>query len=255
MYSINYMHRGAAKTWYCVPGEYKKQFETIIKSKYPDIFEKKPHILHNIILQMNPLELLKHNIPLYRTEQYANDFIVTFPKAYHCGFSHGFNVGEAVNIAPVDWLDHGRDAIDDYALNGFAKKASFPHEWLVIDNVKNIEMAEFSPFSKDQLYEHYERIKNKELSDRQNVQKCYSKLSIIKFPNDEVKYDTHICSSCKNYTFLSYLECNLCHHKACTSHVTICNCLNPSITLHVRYTNQEMMEYAIKDKKLKKKKT
>jgi len=75
---------------------------------------------------MNPLELLKHNIPLYRTEQYANDFIVTFPKAYHCGFSHGFNVGEAVNIAPVDWLDHGRDAIDDYALNGFAKKSFLP---------------------------------------------------------------------------------------------------------------------------------
>jgi len=253
MYSINYMHRGAPKTWYCVPGEYKKQFETIMKNKYPDIFAKKPHILHNIILMMNPLELMKHNIPVYRTEQCGNEFIITFPKAYHCGFSHGFNVGEAVNIAPVDWLPFGKEAIEDYALNGFAKKASFPHDWVVIDNVKYFDNADYSPPSAAKLFEHYEVLKNKELADRQNVMKCYLKLSVEKFPNDDCKYDSHICTSCKNYTYLSYLECNVCNHKACTSHVTVCGCMNPSITLHVRHTNQELIEFANKDSKKKKK--
>ena len=39
--------------------------------------------------------------------QAAGEFVVTFPRAYHGGFSNGFNCGEAVNFATDDWFPFG----------------------------------------------------------------------------------------------------------------------------------------------------
>lgn len=46
----------------------------------------------------DPLELIDAGIPVYKTYQNPRDYVCTFLKAYHCGFSQGFNVGEAVNF-------------------------------------------------------------------------------------------------------------------------------------------------------------
>ena len=62
MYSANYMHKGDAKTWYIVPGGYKEKVETLMRRKYPEIFAKRPNILNQIILQLNPLELIKQGV-------------------------------------------------------------------------------------------------------------------------------------------------------------------------------------------------
>ena len=77
---------------------------------------------------------------------------MTFPKAYHCGFSHGFNITEAVNIAPIDWLPMGKQAIDDYAQSNFTKKASFPHEWIVIENIRLSEQNNFSISTREKVF-------------------------------------------------------------------------------------------------------
>lgn len=63
---------------------------------------------------------------------------------YHCGFSHGFNVGEAVNLAPYDWLEYNKQAYLDYAKDNFSKKASFTHEWIVLENIKHSSELSFS---------------------------------------------------------------------------------------------------------------
>lgn len=46
--------------------------------------------------------------------QEAGEFIVTFPRAFHSGFSHGWNCAEAVNFASLDWLGFGAEAVQHY---------------------------------------------------------------------------------------------------------------------------------------------
>ena len=43
-------------------------------------------------------------IPVFTTRQNPGEFVVTFPGAYHAGFCHGYNVGEAVNFATPSWV-------------------------------------------------------------------------------------------------------------------------------------------------------
>ena len=51
------------------------------------------------------------SVPIVRTLQRPGEFVVTFPDAFHGGFSHGWNCAEAVNFATIDWIPLGRTAI------------------------------------------------------------------------------------------------------------------------------------------------
>lgn len=50
------------------------------------------------------------DVPVYRAVQAPGEYIVTFPRSYHAGFSNGFCVGEAVNFGFGDWFQYGLDA-------------------------------------------------------------------------------------------------------------------------------------------------
>lgn len=99
MYSLNYMFYGSPKIWYSVSHTQKEALDKYIKNKKLNISIEDPYILHRLILLVDPLELIDNGIKVYRGVQYPGDFIITLPKAYHAGFSTGFNIAEAVNIA------------------------------------------------------------------------------------------------------------------------------------------------------------
>ena len=60
---------------------------------------------------------LQHSagVKVVHTVQHEGEFIVTFPKAYHSGFSLGWNAAEAANFAVMDWLPYGFEAVESYA--------------------------------------------------------------------------------------------------------------------------------------------
>lgn len=91
----------------------------MFRAKYAEVFTKDPEALYHLNTMLSPVEVLRNHVPIYRTDQKPGEFIITFPKAYHAGFSHGFNCGEAVNIVDIEWLKFYKPAIQEYAKNGF----------------------------------------------------------------------------------------------------------------------------------------
>ncbi|KAJ9559575.1 hypothetical protein OSB04_004735 [Centaurea solstitialis] len=112
-HSLNYMHMGAGKTWYGVPRDAAVAFEDVIRDHgYGG--EINPIVTFATLGEkttiISPEVLLKAGVPCCRLVQNAGEFVVTFPRAYHSGFSHGFNCGEAANIATPGWLRVAQDA-------------------------------------------------------------------------------------------------------------------------------------------------
>ncbi|XAR70664.1 [Histone H3]-lysine-36 demethylase [Bertholletia excelsa] len=136
LYSINYQHCGAAKTWYGIPGHAALDFEKVVHEHVyaRDILSADGEdgafdVLLGKTTFFPPNVLLEHGVPVYKTVQKPGEFVITFPRAYHAGFSHGFNCGEAVNFAIGDWFPLGSIARQRYALLtgylSFLMKSSF----------------------------------------------------------------------------------------------------------------------------------
>ena len=101
MYSINYHHKGAPKQWYGVPGTkhdadgVEQVFKKFLSIKMRDV----PDLLHHITTSFSPRLLQNEGVRVCKILQNEGEFVITFPRAFHGGFSFGPNVGEAVNFA------------------------------------------------------------------------------------------------------------------------------------------------------------
>ncbi|WZZ55238.1 lysine-specific demethylase JMJ15 [Brassica napus] len=130
LYSINYNHFGEPKVWYGVPGTHATSLEKAMRKHLPDLFEETPDLLHGLVTQFSPSILKDEGVPVYRAVQRAGEYVLTFPRAYHAGFNSGFNCAEAVNVATVDWLSHGQNAVE--LLSNENKKTSVSHDKLLL---------------------------------------------------------------------------------------------------------------------------
>ncbi|XP_074588373.1 lysine-specific demethylase JMJ705-like [Curcuma longa] len=113
LHSLNYLHTGSGKTWYGVPRDARLAFEEVVRMHgYGG--ELNPLMTFAILGEkttvMSPEVFVQMGIPCCRLVQNAGEFVVTFPGAYHMGFSHGFNCGEAANIATPEWLKFAKEA-------------------------------------------------------------------------------------------------------------------------------------------------
>uniref|UniRef100_A0A673JI82 [histone H3]-trimethyl-L-lysine(9) demethylase n=1 Tax=Sinocyclocheilus rhinocerous TaxID=307959 RepID=A0A673JI82_9TELE len=111
LYSINYLHFGEPKSWYCVPPEHGKRLERLAKGFFPGSSQNCEAFLRHKMTLISPSILKKYGIPFEKITQEAGEFMITFPYGYHAGFNHGFNCAESTNFATRRWVDYGKQAI------------------------------------------------------------------------------------------------------------------------------------------------
>lgn len=113
LHSMNFLHTGSPKTWYAVPGDYAFAFEEVIRRKaYGGNIDHLAalSLLGEKTTLLSPEVIVGSGIPCCRLVQNPGEYVVTFPRAYHVGFSHGFNCGEAANFGTPQWLKIAKEA-------------------------------------------------------------------------------------------------------------------------------------------------
>lgn len=163
--SINYSHYGKPKLWYGVPESQREKFDRAVKEKCSLLFKKDPNILLDVITMVSPAYLEAQGVKIFKTLQRPGEFILTFPGSYHGGFSTGLNVGEAVNFATKTWFSFGQKCQQFYRSTR-ERIPVFPMEWLLLENIRNLETCEFDLEELEAIRDNYRRIISEEVRVR-----------------------------------------------------------------------------------------
>jgi CRISPR/Cas system CMR-associated protein Cmr3 (group 5 of RAMP superfamily) len=108
--SINYVHVGAPKQWYFIAPNQAAKFEEIAHQLFPAESRNCSEFIRHKTSLITPAYLESKGIKILVATQQQKEFIVIYPKVYHCGFNYGFNCAEAVNFANESWITAGREA-------------------------------------------------------------------------------------------------------------------------------------------------
>lgn len=236
-YSINYLHWGEPKTWYGAPGFAAEQLEAVMKKLAPELFESQPDLLHQLVTIMNPNTLMAHGVPIYRTNQCAGEFVITFPRSYHSGFNQGFNFAEAVNFCTVDWMPLGRQCVDHYRdLNRYCV---FSHDEMICTmatKADKLDVVLASAVLKDMIHM---------ISEERDLRAQIRKLGVVQcelFKYDLLQDDERQCMKCRTTCYLSALTCpcrpgeQVCLHHA----LNLCSCPISNYILRYRFTLDDL---------------
>ncbi|CAG8517584.1 9381_t:CDS:2 [Paraglomus occultum] len=232
-YSINYNHWGATKTWYGIPASEATKFENAAKKLLPELFKISPDLLSHLVTILDPRKLVEEEVPVYVIDQRPGQFVVTFPRAYHAGFNHGFNLAEAVNFALPDWISFGEDAVETYKLT--KRNPVFAHDQLLIEYA----LRHYNEYNTAEwLHEPLNRLITRELAQRKRIASTLN-LEIVYEPFD--RPDNLIqCKQCNTFSYLSQviskcMPASLCHDHAEDRVSEICRCGKNCAYLRIRY--------------------
>ncbi|DBA78911.1 TPA: hypothetical protein ACH3X1_008792 [Trebouxia sp. C0004] len=107
LHSVNYLHYGAPKVWYCIPPSDRQKMDAFVAKKlYAQHGRCREFMRHKTVL-IKPDTLEAAGITVQKVVQHPGDFIINFPGAYHSGFNVGFNCAESTNFATTSWIQHG----------------------------------------------------------------------------------------------------------------------------------------------------
>jgi len=121
LYSINYLHYGAPKTWYCIPPKHGSRLERLANGYFSSNHKECPAYLRHKMTMISPSHLKKYSIPYNKITQEAGEFMVTFPYGYHAGFNHGYNCAESTNFASPRWVEYGKRATQCFCRSDMVK--------------------------------------------------------------------------------------------------------------------------------------
>lgn len=254
LYSLNYLHFGDPKIWYGIPGSHAVDLEKAMKKHLPDLFKEQPDLLHELVTQLSPTLLKSEGIPVYRAVQNAGEFVLTFPRAYHSGFNCGFNCAEAVNVAPVDWLQHGQSAVELYSRQ--FRKTSLSHDKLLLGSAMQAIQALWEIFvekTENQKNLSWKSIcgsdgiltktlKERVIIEEERLRKLPANLQLIKIGKEFDPKDDRECFSCFYDLHLSSICCKCSPDRfTCLKHANlICSCDSNYRFVLIRHTMDEL---------------
>uniref|UniRef100_A0A4W5KDI6 [histone H3]-trimethyl-L-lysine(4) demethylase n=1 Tax=Hucho hucho TaxID=62062 RepID=A0A4W5KDI6_9TELE len=236
-YSINYLHWGEPKTWYGAPGFAAEQLEAVMKKLAPELFQIQPDLLHQLVTIMNPNTLMSHGVPIYRTNQCAGEFVITFPRAYHSGFNQGFNFAEAVNFCTVDWMALGRQCVDHYRL--LHRYCVFSHDEMICQmasKANSLDVVLASAVQKDM---------KDMIREEQDLRDKVHKMGVLHCEQAEynlLQDDERQCAKCRTTCYLSAITCPCSPGRlVCLHHIQdLCSCSLTNYTLNYRFTLDDL---------------
>ncbi|CAM9638241.1 unnamed protein product [Pylaiella littoralis] len=228
MYSVNFHHSGASKQWYGVPGSSAADLEKCLAKNLGATSEPFSDHLYSITKMLSPSYLMQDGVPVCRVLQNAGHFVVTFPNAYHGGFSYGFNCGEAVNFAVPRWFPESRDSVNKYRLASRVPAVS--HDKMVTAAMINYEdfdqqdrklvlEAMVSVVFEDQI--RCIRLKRKGVRQAPTaINNELKRFRLDRIQQDSEDYDVlRLCKTCRQPLFMTGVAC------ACPNSVDV-SCLH-----------------------------
>ena len=234
-YSINYQHFGDTKTWYGVPGADAHLLEEALRAAAPDLFEQSPDLLFQLVTMMSPDKLKKHGVRVYACDQRANEFVITYPKAYHAGFNHGFNLNEAVNFALPDWIDFGLESVRRY--QQFKRFPVFSHDELVVTVYQQNQSVDTAMWLQSPMEEMVKR----EIEKRNELRRLVPNISelVEEVDKPEPEYQ---CAHCNVFCYLGQIVSDKAEGVACLDHGhQVCGVDSPTRwTLRTRFSDETL---------------
>ncbi|KAJ1974144.1 hypothetical protein H4R34_004828 [Dimargaris verticillata] len=147
LYSINYLHFGRPKSWYCIPPAHQARFERAAQSIFSNDARACQQFLRHKAYMVSPSVLTKqYDVPVYRLVQTQGEFVITFPYGYHAGFNQGFNCAESVNFALPSWAELGKRALPCQCIGDsvrIAVEEFFPNDLTEADYWKELHQGRF----------------------------------------------------------------------------------------------------------------
>ncbi|RLN91301.1 hypothetical protein BBJ28_00018404 [Nothophytophthora sp. Chile5] len=251
MSSINYQHCGAKKRWYGIPSSHSEQFERTMRAQVPERFRENPDLLLHLTTMVPPSVLQANGVRVFTLVQEPGDIILTFPKAYHSGFSEGFNCNEAVNFVLPNWLEFGRECVEMYRTYG--RLSIFSHDRFVFHFGSTQNLDEYTISDCEMLLKELRRLFHEE----QDYKKAFiaNGLESVEELSGDVMLDEQSmevddvrqCFLCKHNVFFSGVICSCNPNRlSCLRHTkAMCSCPMQKRTL-LQWVSSAELRYAIR---------
>ncbi|XP_049409634.1 putative lysine-specific demethylase JMJ16 isoform X1 [Solanum stenotomum] len=253
LYLLYYIHFGAPRIFYGVPGGHRCKFEEAVKKHLPQL-SAHPCLLHNLATQFSPSILTSEGTPVYRCVQNPKEFVLILPGAYHAEFDSGFNCYETVNFAPFDWLPHGQNAVELYREQD--RKTSISHDKLLLEAATEAIRAsgELAVHNKNSFDDSKWRtvcrnygyltkaLKTRVATEVRTRKYLFASLESRKMEDDFCATTKRECVTCFCDLYLSAIGCKCSPHKyTCLLHAKqLCDCAWSERYLLIRYEIDEL---------------